>query len=171
MKKIVLFFLSCGLSFALSAQSLTPFVVSTSGAFFSNSSGMLSTTIGELAAVTTLTGGVNILTQGFQQPWDFNTSIPEITDNGLAFDVYPNPSSGIFTLALNTEKDSKVTVKIYDVLGKTIYFESISHSSGYASHEINLKSMAEGVYFLEMTNEELSSGKITKNTKKINLAY
>jgi hypothetical protein len=171
MKKLLLLFLVCGLSVALRAQSLTPFVVSTSGAFFSNGAGMLSTTIGELAAVTTLSGGGNYLTQGFQQPWDFNVSIPEIHNNGVAFDVFPNPSSGIFTLALNTEKDSKVTVKIYDVLGKTVYFESLSHTSGYASHEINLEKMAEGMYLLEVTNTELSTGNTTKTTKKINLAY
>ena len=93
---------------------------------------MLSTTIGELAAVTTLTGGSNFLTQGFQQPWDFNVSVPEIHDNGLAFDVYPNPSSGMIILAMNTYQDSKVNVKVYDVLGKTVYFETLSHSSGFA---------------------------------------
>ena len=171
MKKIVLLFLISGLSFALRAQSLTPFVVSTSGAFFSNGAGMLSTTIGELAAVTTLTGGSNYLTQGFQQPWDFSVSVPEIHDNGVAFDVYPNPSSGIFTLALNTNADSKVTVKIFDVLGKMVYFESVNHLSGYASYEINMEKMAEGMYLREVTNTEVSTGKTTKSTKKINLAY
>src|SRR3989442_14473369 len=80
MKKIILLILLSGLSFALRAQTLTPFVVSTSGAFYSNGAGMLSTTIGELAAVTTLSGGSNYLTQGFQQPWDFSVSIPEIQE-------------------------------------------------------------------------------------------
>ena len=171
MKKILLLFLMCGLSLALRAQSLTPTVVSTSGAFFSvGGVGMLSTTIGELAAVTTLTNG-NILTQGFQQAWDFGVSVPEIHDNGLAFEVYPNPSSGMIILAMNTEQDSKVTVKVYDVLGKTVYFESLNHSSGFATHEINLRHMAEGVYLLEVSNTEITSGQITKSTKKINLAY
>jgi hypothetical protein len=146
-------------------------VVSTSGAFFSNGAGMLSTTIGELAAVTTLTDGSNFLTQGFQQPWDFNVSVPEIHANGLAFDVYPNPSSGLIILAMNTDRDSKVSVKVYDVLGKAVYFETIDHSSGFAAHEINLKTMSQGIYLLEVSNTEISSGQITKSTKKINLAY
>jgi hypothetical protein len=171
MKKILLLFLLCGLSLALRAQSLTPTVISTSGAFYSNGTGMLSTTIGELAAVTTLTGGSNILTQGFQQPWDFNVSIPEIHENGLALDVFPNPSSGQFTIALNTEVDSRVSMKVLDVLGKIVYFENVAHSSGYSSYDISLRNVAEGMYLLEVVNVEVSSGKTTKNIKKINLVY
>ncbi len=171
MKKTYLLFLFGSLSLCLRAQSLTPFVVSTSGAFFSNGAGMLSTTVGELAAVTTLSGGSNILTQGFQQAWDFGVSVPEIHENGLAFDVYPNPSHGVLTLAMNTDKDSKVNLKVYDLLGRTVYFESLNHVSGYAAHEIDLKQIAEGVYLLEVNNVELSSGKITKTTKKINIVY
>jgi hypothetical protein len=171
MKKVLLLFLLCGLSFAVRSQSLTPFVVSTSGAFFSNGAGMLSTTIGELAAVTTLTSAGNFLTQGFQQPWDFSVSVPEIEKNGIAFDVFPNPSSGNFTLALNTEGDSKIMITVYDVLGKAVYAESVYHISGYSSHEINLEKMAEGVYMLEVANTDVSSGKTTKNIKKINVVY
>jgi hypothetical protein len=171
MKKVLLLFSMCCLGLALQAQTLTPFVISTSGAFYSNSAGMLSTTIGELAAVTTLSSGNNFLTQGFQQPEDFSVSIPEIQENGLAFDVYPNPSSGNFTLALNTEQDSKVAVRVSDMLGQTVYFETFYHISGYASRDISLEKMAEGVYLLEVVNTEVSSGKTIKNIKKINLVY
>jgi hypothetical protein len=171
MKKIQLVLLFSSLSLCLHAQSLTPFVISSSGAFYSNGSGMLSTTIGELAAINTLTGGSNILTQGFQQAWDFGNSVPEIQENGFASQVYPNPSNGIFTIAMNTDKNFKVNVKVFDVLGKMIYNESLNHSAGYATHEIDLKLIAEGVYFLELINEELSSGKLLKSTQKINIAY
>jgi hypothetical protein len=171
MKKLLLLILLCGFSVVLRAQSLTPFVVSTSGAFFSNSAGMLSTTIGELAAVTTLTGGSNILTQGFQQPWDFTTAIPEVHNNGLAFFVFPNPSSGNFTLALNTNSDYKISMLIYDVLGKTVYKRNVSHLSGYASYDINLEKMAEGVYLLKVRTEDTASGKVSESIKKLNLSY
>ncbi len=171
MKKIQLLLLLSSLSLCLHAQSLTPFVISSSGAFFSNGAGMLSTTIGELTAVSTLSGGSNILTQGFQQAWDFGVFVPEIQENGFAFQVYPNPGNGIFTIALNTDKNFKVSVRVFDVLGKTVYHESMYHSSGYATHEIDLTLMAEGVYLLELVNEDISSGKVVKNTQKITLAY
>jgi hypothetical protein len=171
MKKIQLLLLFIPLSLCLRAQSLTPFVVSASGSFFTNGAGMLSSTTGELAAVTTLSAGSNILTQGFQQAWDFSVSVPEIQASGFAFDAYPNPSSGVLTLALNTDRGFKVNVKVYDALGKTVYYESLDHRSGYSTHEINLTSMAEGLYLLEVTDMELASGKISKSVKKINIAY
>jgi hypothetical protein len=171
MKKVLLFFLICGFTLSVRSQSLTPFVVSSSGAFFANSAGMLSSTIGELAAVTTLTTGSNILTQGFQQAWDFGVSIPEVHENGLVFGVYPNPGSGLFTVALSTEADSKFTFKVYDVLGKTVYLENRYHIGGVVSYEINLKGMAEGMYLLDVSKVEIASGKISKMVQKINLAY
>jgi hypothetical protein len=47
-------------------QSLTPQVVANGGIYSSTTAGSLSATFGEMAT-TTLTGGANILTQGFQQ--------------------------------------------------------------------------------------------------------
>jgi len=61
--------------------------------FFSNASGMLSETFGELAAVTTLTAANNFLTQGFQQPSaDFSTGVPAIISENFSLPVFPNPS-------------------------------------------------------------------------------
>ena len=77
MKKVYTFIL---LLYALSAgaQSTTPTVVASSGGFFSNTAGMLSFTVGELAAVTTLSSPNNYLTQGFQQPSDFGVFVPPV---------------------------------------------------------------------------------------------
>lgn len=54
-------------SAGVSAQSLSPQVIASSGGFFSNGSGSLSWTLGE-TMTETFTGGSNQLTQGFQQP-------------------------------------------------------------------------------------------------------
>lgn len=54
-------------SFSICAQSLTPQVIASSGAYQSNAAGSLSFTIGE-SNIQTLTSANNILTQGFQQP-------------------------------------------------------------------------------------------------------
>ncbi|RLD57998.1 MAG: hypothetical protein DRJ05_08780 [Bacteroidetes bacterium] len=51
----------------ISAQTTTPDVITSSGAYFSNTNGSLSWTLGELATETFSNGG-NTLTQGFQQP-------------------------------------------------------------------------------------------------------
>ena len=90
----------CGI---IHAQSLSPTVVSSSGGFYANSAGQLSFTVGEMTMVTTFFQTNNILTQGFQQPFDFGTAIPEPTKDGFAFGVFPNPSTGNIHLVLNTK--------------------------------------------------------------------
>jgi len=51
----------------ISAQITSPEVISSSGAYFSNTSGSMSWTLGE-TVTETFSNGSNILTQGFQQP-------------------------------------------------------------------------------------------------------
>ena len=154
MKKIKLLIALSVITVSLRAQSLTPQVISSSGAFYSNGSGMLSTTIGELAAVTTLSGGSYYLTQGFQQPWDFGVGIPELNGTDFALEIYPNPGNGMFYLSVNTPEDSKLKIHIYDVLGKTIFSENVNSPSGGMIHELNLRNFNSGIYFLEVSGEK-----------------
>ena len=53
----------------VNSQTTTPIVVSSSGAFYLNSTASLSVTVGELTAISTASNSTNnlILTQGFQQ--------------------------------------------------------------------------------------------------------
>jgi hypothetical protein len=65
-KTIAVFILICTSIFA-DAQSISRSTVSSAGGYFSSAAGSLSWTIGQ-PAVSTLTAGTNMLTQGFQQP-------------------------------------------------------------------------------------------------------
>jgi hypothetical protein len=171
MKKLLLIITMSGLSLSLFSQSLSPIVISSSGKFFSNGSGMLSTTVGEMSMVNTFSSGSSILTQGFQQPWDFAVSVPELNNDHVAFSVYPNPGHGMFNLALNTDKDSKVVLQVYDLLGRAVYAMNFYHPSGFNLHEIDLKNLTEGIYTLEIINVEISSGSTTRNISKLQIIY
>lgn len=61
----------------VNSQTTTPIVVSSTGAFYSNSTASLSVTVGELTAISTVSNtSINlILTQGFQQN-SASTSLP-----------------------------------------------------------------------------------------------
>jgi len=67
--------------------------------------------------------------------------------------VYPNPSSGIFIIAMDDESDAQVDV--YDVQGKIV--RSLKHS-GFKS-EVNLNNLPKGMYFVNIKSEKY---KITK---------
>ena len=58
----------------ISAQTTSPEIIASSGAYFSNASGSLSWTLGEPVTETFINGS-NILTQGFQQPSDIEHEI------------------------------------------------------------------------------------------------
>lgn len=75
--------------------------------------------------------------------------------------VYPNPSTGIFNIALGTFTPETITV--YDLSGKVILTEenvTISDSN----YSLNLSNVATGIYFVKIASEEQSVVKrIIKN--------
>ena len=82
MKKITFLIISLVLAFLSYSQQISRSVVSNGGNFSFSGGFMISSTIGEIA-VSTLTSGSNILTQGFQQP-ENNTFDCNGIANGLA---------------------------------------------------------------------------------------
>ena len=68
--------------------------------------------------------------------------------------VYPNPSTGIFTIATQ----ENVTVEVYDLVGKAIVKQTIT----IGSKSIDISNYASGIYLLKATN---TSGNV--NTYKI----
>ena len=122
------------------AQQLSPFVVSSAGGFSANNAGMLSFTVGEMSAVETYTTAGNILTQGFQQAWDFNTATHEDPAGGFAFDIYPNPSSGNFQLVSFADRDELISIRIMDI--------HYHHIAGIHIEPVDLQYLAQGIYLI-----------------------
>ena len=67
MKNLFTTIIGCILTLTVISQSVSPEVISSSGAYYENASASLSWTLGEVATETYSNGGVT-LTQGFQQP-------------------------------------------------------------------------------------------------------
>ncbi len=68
--------------------------------------------------------------------------------NGIktsSFNIYPNPSSGIFTLNL-TSSPEKSELKILNILGKVI----VTDSNLKSQTTIDLSKMPKGIYFVEL---------------------
>ncbi len=66
----------------------------------------------------------------------------------ITVNVYPNPSTGIFNLV----SDSKYSIEVVDILGKTILSQEIQKGQT----AINLSSFHSGIYFVRFTNESNS---------------
>ena len=85
------------------------------------------------------------------------TGTSTISEFGVSmFDVYPNPSLGSFTIAL--EEAGEFTVSVINVLGQTVYTDVINSKLT----KVNLTGISKGVYIVE-----LSSGDVLYTEKLI----
>lgn len=62
--------------------------------------------------------------------------------------IYPNPSSGIFTIAYNTSQKASLT--IYNTLGEHVYNTTWNNDT---SKTLDLSYLAKGIYFLRLGEE------------------
>jgi hypothetical protein len=77
------------------------------------------------------------------------------------FRVYPNPTTGTFTLDLNgTSESSKVSVEIYGILGEKILKKDLY---GVKQHVFDLSGRQHGIYLIRVVNgSETGMTKIIK---------
>jgi hypothetical protein len=80
------------------------------------------------------------------------SDVAETKENDL-FKIYPNPSSGIFSVSYENELKG-TRIDIHDVLGNYVYNKSISDNS-----KIDLSYLPKGIYFLEAS---LDGNKVRK---------
>lgn len=66
-----------------------------------------------------------------------------------AFEVFPNPNTGVFTVKLNVVKPSKMQLTILNYLGQTIKTQTIS-ADNYAE-TFDLSAMPNGMYVIKLT--------------------
>ena len=76
---------------------------------------------------------------------------PTVTESAL-FRIYPNPTTGNFTLEQKGEKQyGKVSVEIYGLRGDRVLATEIQ---GERKHEFSLSQMPVGLYFIKVIAED-----------------
>jgi hypothetical protein len=68
--------------------------------------------------------------------------------------IYPVPSTGIFNLDMRNELKS---IKVYDLLGQTVYSEDNLQNTFTTTKSINLSGVANGNYIISLTNDNGTS--------------
>jgi hypothetical protein len=64
--------------------------------------------------------------------------------------IVPNPTRGIFDVKFETTDESNVTIRVFDLTGKTIGYEEFTSSIGINSRQFNLEGISKGIYFVDM---------------------
>ena len=141
MKKTAFVLFSLFATITVSAQE----VVSTQGDSYSNASGNIDFTIGEVI-INTGTDGTNDLTQGYHQTnWNFLG----VDDHGQNYEatIFPNPTSDLLNIRTSTFEN--VTYTLYDAKGKLILHNILSAEQT----PIQVSQLAPGSYSLTLNNE------------------
>ncbi len=116
MKKVKTFIiLSTFCILSMNAQEL----VSNSGAYFSNSSGSLTWSVGE-AVIATISDGTDTLTQGFHQSRFSFTDISESQLDGISVSVFPNPTADQFSIEITSNDLEGFSYTLLDQHGKSL---------------------------------------------------
>jgi hypothetical protein len=78
-------------------------------------------------------------------------SVNEVNNN-FKFNVFPNPSNGVFNINLSSNDDNNVNLTVKNVVGQTVLTETVN-VSGNTNHAISLNDYSKGIYFLTIGNE------------------
>ena len=172
MKKLYFVLAIAVSSLGLSAQSLSPQVIASTGGYTYNSTNgtSLSYTVGEMTMVQTFSANGNILTQGFQQPTnDTITGLIDITQDDFgSFVVYPNPAVDNTWLGFQMPEPGRVTIALYDMLGQTVSdVYAGNYENGKITGQANVSTLSAAMYFMTLTFVSAQNGKTHVTTKKL----
>jgi hypothetical protein len=69
------------------------------------------------------------------------------------FTVFPNPTSGTLIVQYAAAQDQIATIDVYDIVGKQVKTISLNARQGINHHEIDLSSLAQGLYIIKLTQD------------------
>jgi Secretion system C-terminal sorting domain len=63
-----------------------------------------------------------------------------------------NPNRGVFTVSVSQKEVKDLNIELFDIFGKSV-FKTISNN---VNTEINIQNLANGIYLVRLTSNELS---------------
>ncbi|MBI3512137.1 MAG: T9SS type A sorting domain-containing protein [Bacteroidetes bacterium] len=163
-KNLLTTLFSVGLAFFVNAQSVDPFVIASAGDFYSNASGMIQWTDGEVMTETFSTAN-NFVTQGFQQPEDFTTAIAVQNETGVT--LFPNPASDHVTIEFGSDANGEYSVEVFNSLGEQMTAQHCIVANGISRFDIGMNNFANGIYFVKIKK----AGTNSVSTFKVSKVY
>jgi len=147
------------------AQSSAPEVIASGGESFTSTNLQNSYTVGEMTMVETFTTTNFILTQGFQQNWNFGVGIAE-TSSPVNADAYPNPTNDVVNLQFGGSASGLYVIEVFNTLGQQLSATQFAASPS-ARTTVSLADYADGIYFItvrKIDGNEATTFKINKNS-------
>ncbi len=95
------------------------------------------------------------------------TGIVNETQKSTSINIYPNPTNGLFTLAINASTKENYMIEIRNILGQIIYSEKLDGFSGDYTKQLDMKEHGSGVYFLSLKPVGYSSNGLKTQDSEI----
>ena len=147
------------------AQMASPHVLSSAGDQFENVSTSISYTVGETNIIT-LTAGDFVLLQGFQQPGDEATSIPDMEEMKLKLRTWPNPVKDLLYLQIDSEVSTDLVVEIFDILGRIQHISKFESPLQPDPYSIDMSEDRSGMYILKIRAADRSVSEVIRIRKE-----
>ena len=84
------------------------------------------------------------------------SSINEISINKENVSIFPNPSTGKINIVFDSQLENDILIEIFSIQGESIYKENIRPKHNKFTKQIDLGSIAKGVYLIKFQNNENS---------------
>ena len=78
----------------------------------------------------------------------------EFTELDKNISIYPNPTSGEFSIEFNNTWEGDVNCKITDIFGRSIYSNILDNNSANSSHKVDIKDSNSGVYIVQLVQDD-----------------
>ncbi|HXU25944.1 MAG TPA: T9SS type A sorting domain-containing protein, partial [Bacteroidia bacterium] len=89
------------------------------------------------------------------------TSVNELKLKNEGLNIYPNPTSGVFTIALSNTNAEKVNISITNILGELVYTAQEENTGTEFIKQLNLQNLVCGTYFVQIKNsDKIYTGKL-----------
>jgi len=84
---------------------------------------------------------------------DIGTGVNAIANN-VNLTVYPNPTTGVFTLNVNTTDVNELDIKVMNMQGQVVFAKNNFDNIANVNEQIDLSENANGIYFVTVTTDK-----------------
>lgn len=78
--------------------------------------------------------------------------VNEVTNIGTHFVIYPNPSTGKFTVVFTSTEIMRYKIELQNVIGQIVYSEDIKDFNGTYTKDFDITDYGKGEYFMVITD-------------------
>jgi len=68
----------------------------------------------------------------------------------VLFNIYPNPSPGLFSFRMLDEQEEDVTVEIYNGPGQLVFSGKFEGCVPFTSYSVDMMKLTSGLYFIKL---------------------